>query len=94
MVTYDGAASAGAAGGKANTTRIYWVPGKTESRTSFAYDTVKSRIANLKAIEMWHWTELERPDRREKIRHMAALAAVGARAIPAESRVPERLNSC
>ena len=77
MVTYDGAASAGAAGGKADTTRIYWVPGNTESRTSFAYDTVKSRMANLKAIEMGHWTELERPDRREKARNIAGLAAVG-----------------
>ena len=77
MVTHDGAASAGAAGGKADTTKIYWVPGNAESRTSFAYDTVKSRIANLKAIEVGHWTELERPDRREKAWNIAALAAVG-----------------
>jgi Zn-dependent protease with chaperone function len=77
MVTYDGAASAGAAPGKASTTKIYWVPGKTESRTSLAYDTVMGRIANLKAIELGQWSELEKPNQREKIRHIAALAAVG-----------------
>jgi len=77
MVTYDGAATAGAAGGKADTTKIYWVPGKAESRTSLAYDAVKSRIANLKAIEMGQWSELEKPNQREKIRNIAAMAAVG-----------------
>ncbi len=82
MVTYDGAASTNAAGdpaenGKTKTTKIYWVPGKTESRTWFAYKTVESRITNLKAIEMGHWTELEKPDRREKMRNIAALGAVG-----------------
>jgi len=75
MVTYDGAASAGA-GGKVSSTKVYWVPGKTESRTWFAYDSVQKRIENLKAIGMGHWTELEEPDRREKIRSMAGLAAV------------------
>ncbi len=77
MVTYDGAVSPGAAGGKADTTKIYWVPGNTETRTSFAYDTVQSRTANLRAIEMGHWAELERPDRREWAWNIAALAAVG-----------------
>jgi hypothetical protein len=75
-VTYDGAA-AGAAGGRADTTKIYWVPGKTESGTSFAYDTVKSRVANLEAIELGQWSELEKPNQREKARNIAALAAVG-----------------
>ena len=77
MVTYDGATSGGAAGGKGDTTRIYWVPGKAESRTSLAYDTVKGRIANLKAIEMGHWSELEKPALREKAWNIAALAVVG-----------------
>ncbi len=76
IVTYDGAASTGAPGGKKDSTRIYWVPGKTESRTSFAFDTVKKRIANLKAIDMGHWTELEKPSQREKARNAAALVAV------------------
>ncbi len=62
---------------KPGATKIYWVPGKTESRTWFAYETVKSRIANLQAIELGHWTELARPDQREKIRNVAALGAVG-----------------
>jgi Zn-dependent protease with chaperone function len=82
MVTYYGDTPAYEAGnaaesGKTRTTKIYWVPGKTESGTSFAYDTAKSRIANLKAIEMGHWTELERPNQHEKIRNIAALGAVG-----------------
>jgi hypothetical protein len=82
MVTYNGAASGHEAGnqaqrGNTETTKIYWVPGKTESRTWFAYETVKSRVANLKAIEMGHWTELEKPNRREKIRSIAALGVVG-----------------
>jgi len=76
IVTYDGAASAGAPGGRKDSTRIYWVPGKTESRTSFAYDTVKKRISNLKAIDMGHWTELEKPSQREKARNVVALVAV------------------
>jgi Zn-dependent protease with chaperone function len=81
-VTYNGAASGheaanAAQSGKTETTRIYWVPGKTESRTWFAYETVKNRIANLKAIEMGHWTELEKPNRQENIKNIAALGAVG-----------------
>jgi Zn-dependent protease with chaperone function len=76
MVTYD-AADAGAPAGKAGATKIYWVPGKTQSGTSVAYDTVMDRVANLKAIEMGHWVELERPDRRARARNIAALAAVG-----------------
>ncbi len=77
MVSYDGAASGGNAGGKVSTTRIYWVPG-AESRTSRAYDAVKERVANLQAIELGHWTQLERPDRREKAGNIAGLAAAGA----------------
>ena len=84
MVTYDGAAAAGnhratAAGAtarKQDTTRIYWVPGKMESRTYYAHHTVKKRIENLKAIEMGRWSELEKPNQREKIRNVAGLAAV------------------
>ena len=82
MVTYNGTASGDEAGnsiesGKTGTSKIYWVPGKTESGTWFAYETVKSRIANLKAIEMGHWTELEKPNQQEKIKNIAALGAVG-----------------
>ncbi len=77
MVTYDGAAAANSAGGGKDSTKIYWVPGKTESRTAFAYDTVQKRVANLKEIEMGHWTELEKPNRREKARGIAALVGVG-----------------
>jgi len=76
MVTYDGAAAAGAAGTKGDSTKIYWVPGKTETGTSFAYDSVKKRIGNLQAIEMGHWTELEKPNQLERIRNLAALSAV------------------
>jgi Zn-dependent protease with chaperone function len=82
MVTYSGDAPAQQAGnatetGKTRATRIYWVPGKTESGTSFAYDTVQGRIANLKAIELGQWNQLEGPNQREKVRNIAALGAVG-----------------
>jgi Zn-dependent protease with chaperone function len=79
MVTYDGAAASAASGGKKDTTKIYWVPGKseTESHTYYAYDTVIKRVDNLKAIENGHWSELEKPNRREKARNIAGLAAVG-----------------
>lgn len=82
IVTYDSNASEHKAenstqGGKTEATKIYWVPGKTESRTWFAYETVKSRITNLKAIERGHWIELEKPDQHEKIKDIAALVAVG-----------------
>jgi Zn-dependent protease with chaperone function len=82
IVTYESTASEQKTGNsmeseKTEATKIYWVPGKTESRTWFAYETVKSRIANLKAIERGHWTELERPNRHEKMRNIAALGVVG-----------------
>jgi Zn-dependent protease with chaperone function len=82
MVTYSGDATAHQAGdaveaGKTRVTKIYWVPGKTESGTSFAYDSVKGRIANLEAIELGQWNQLERPKQREKISNLAALGAVG-----------------
>ncbi len=76
MVTYDGAA-APAAGGKSRATKIYWVPG-AESRTGIAYDAVENRIANLRAIELGQWTELERSGRSEQNGNIAGLAGVGA----------------
>ncbi len=76
MVTYDGAAAPGSAGVKPNTTKIYWVPGKGGTRTSLAHDAVQARIANLEAIERGHWIVLTRPDRRERVRNIAALAGV------------------
>jgi hypothetical protein len=81
IVTYKKDASIQQAGnkrenGKTEATKIYWVPGKTESRTWFAYETVKSRVANLRAIERGHWTELEMPNRREQIKNIAALVGV------------------
>jgi hypothetical protein len=82
MVTYDSSASEQKTGdseesGKTKATKIYWVPGKTESRTWFAYETVKSRVDNLNAIERGHWIELEKPDKHGKIKEIAALGAVG-----------------
>jgi len=81
IVTYQSDTSEHSSGdsvesGNTGTTKIYWVPGKTESRTWFAYETVKSRIANLKAIEMGHWTELEEPDQQRKTKYIAALGGV------------------
>jgi Zn-dependent protease with chaperone function len=82
MVTYGGEAPArgseeAAEAGKTRAVKIYWVPGMTESRTWYAYDAARKRMANLEAIEMGHWTELERPDRREKVRNVLTLGAVG-----------------
>jgi Zn-dependent protease with chaperone function len=77
MVTYDGAAQT-AQGATKDTTKIYWVPGKTEgSRTYAAYEAVQSRIGNLKEIEMGRWTELDRPYRREKTMSTIGLACSG-----------------
>jgi len=74
MVTYDGAA---ATGDKTDTTKIYWVPGKAaESRTWFAFETVEKRAANLHSIERGQWTELEKPNQREKAVNIARQAAV------------------
>ena len=76
MVTYDGAAAAAASGGKGDSTKIYWVPGNTESRTGFAYDTVRERVANLQSIERGQWTELEKPNQRQWFGNVAGLTAV------------------
>jgi Zn-dependent protease with chaperone function len=75
IVTYDGA---GATGNKGDSTKIYWVPGKTktDSRTWFAYESVNQRVENLKAIELGRWSELERPIQRERARDIAALSGV------------------
>jgi Zn-dependent protease with chaperone function len=77
MVTYAGDAAAQQAGNTTRATKIYWVPGKTEteSGTSRAYEAVQNRIANLKAIELGQWTELAKPEVREKVRSTLALAA-------------------
>jgi len=80
-VTYQSDASGQQAGdpsegGKTKATKIYWVPGKTQSGTWFAYETVKSRVANLKAIELGHWTELEDPEQQRKTKYVAALGGV------------------
>jgi Zn-dependent protease with chaperone function len=77
MVTYAGEAAAQQAGNTTRATKIYWVPGKTEteSGTSRAYEAVQNRIVNLKAIELGQWTELAKPEVREKVRSTLALAA-------------------
>jgi Zn-dependent protease with chaperone function len=76
MVTYERPASAPPATTPSETTKIYWVPGKTESRTAAAYDSVRNRIENLRSIERGQWTELERPIQRERTVRRAGLATV------------------
>jgi hypothetical protein len=75
MVTYGGATASGQVGNTTGATKIYWVPGKTESKTWSAYETVERRVENLREIEMGHWTELEKPEVREKVHSTLALAA-------------------
>ena len=76
MVTYDGAA-ASAPGEKKDTTRIYWVPGQAQgNRPWFAYETEEKRAAHLLAIERGQWTQLEKPNQREKVGNIVGTAAV------------------
>ncbi len=81
MVTYKDSSS-GKEGnnfkkGMSKVTKIYWIPGKEKSETWIAYETVQSRIHNLKAIEMGQWSELEKPLRRQKTHSIMVMAGAG-----------------